>query len=172
MQLSLRRGALMVALLGGIGFAAAEKDNTVNSKASVLQIPPTDENTDEVTGSIGPNWHVLPSGAPVDQSIAGRLPVILPLSDEERAHIHASVIKLVHVPAEQVADADMATELPVSIPMQEFPEALLDEVPVVQPYKFVKLEDRIWLVSPMTRRVVAEIPRYHLLSVCATGAKC
>jgi hypothetical protein len=31
----------------------------------------------------------------------------------------------------------------------------------VQGYKFVKLDDRILLVSPLDRAVVAEMPRYH-----------
>jgi hypothetical protein len=172
MQFSFRHGAILFALIGGIGLAAAQKSNIVSSSQPVFQVPGNDAAADDVTGSLGQTWHTLPSGAPVDVSVAGRLPIILPLSDEERGRVHASVMKLLNVPAEQVADADIAIELPSSIPMQDFPESLLDDVPVVQPYKFVKLEDRIWLVSPATRKVVAEIPRYHLLSVCAAGAKC
>jgi hypothetical protein len=33
----------------------------------------------------------------------------------------------------------------------------------VQGYKFVKLDDRILLVSPLDRAVVAETPRYRLI---------
>jgi hypothetical protein len=171
MQLSIRHCAMLLALIGSVGLVAADQNNNiVNPNKPVFQVGGSDEA--DVTGSLGQTWHTLPSGAPVDVSVAGRLPVILPLSDEERGRIHASVTRLVGVPAEQVADADMATELPDSVAMQDFPDSLLDDVPVVQPYKFVKLEDRIWLVNPTSRRVVAEIPRYHLLSVCAAGARC
>ncbi len=163
MQPSFRSGALLLALFGGIGLAAADKNNIAPPIQELAAIPVTGDASD-VTGSLGRSWHTLPSGAPVDQSIAGRLPIILPLSDEERGRINDSVMKLLDVPSAQVADADVATELPSSVAMQDFPESLLDDVPVVQPYKFVKLEDRIWLVSPSTRKVVAEIPRYHLIT--------
>jgi hypothetical protein len=33
----------------------------------------------------------------------------------------------------------------------------------VQGYKFVKLDDRILLVSPVDRSVVAEMPRYRIM---------
>ena len=38
---------------------------------------------------------------------------------------------------------------------------MIEEIPLVQGYKFVKLDDRILLVSPVDRAVVAEMPRYH-----------
>jgi len=41
------------------------------------------------------------------------------------------------------------------------PESATREVPMVQGYKFVKLDDRILLVSPVDRSVVAEMPRYR-----------
>jgi len=33
----------------------------------------------------------------------------------------------------------------------------------VRGYKFVKLEDRVLLVSPLDRSVAAEMPRYRLI---------
>ena len=40
---------------------------------------------------------------------------------------------------------------------------MAQEVPLVEGYKFVKLDDRILLVSPATRVVVSEITRYKLM---------
>jgi hypothetical protein len=44
------------------------------------------------------------------------------------------------------------------------PASVTHDVPVVQGYKFVKLDDRILLVSPLDRTVVAEIPPYRLIA--------
>jgi hypothetical protein len=41
------------------------------------------------------------------------------------------------------------------------PASVTRDIPVVQGYKFVKLDDRILLVSPADRLVVAEMPRYR-----------
>jgi hypothetical protein len=37
------------------------------------------------------------------------------------------------------------------------------KIPLVRHHKFVKLDDRILVVRPADRVVVAEIPRYRLL---------
>jgi hypothetical protein len=37
------------------------------------------------------------------------------------------------------------------------------EIPLVQGHKFVKFDDRIVVVNPASRLVVAMIPRYKLL---------
>ena len=44
--------------------------------------------------------------------------------------------------------------------LQELPASVTRDIPMVQGYKFVKLDDRILLVSPVDRTVVAEMPRY------------
>ena len=49
------------------------------------------------------------------------------------------------------------------MPLQELPAGTAQDIPLVQGYKFVKLDDRILLVSPATRIVVSEIPRYKLV---------
>jgi hypothetical protein len=55
------------------------------------------------------------------------------------------------------------TALPSSVALQELPVNVTREIPLLQGYKFVKLEDRILLVSPVDRSVVAQMPRYRTL---------
>jgi len=98
----------------------------------------------EVTGSIG-----------VASSAHG-----LPLSDEQRGHIFDGIMKLHDAPVAEVAEPDAATAVPGSVALQELPASVTRDIPMVQGYKFVKLDDRILLVSPVDRTVVAEMPRY------------
>jgi hypothetical protein len=85
----------------------------------------------------------------------------LPLSDEQRGHIFDGIMKLDDAP---VADLPApAAAVPRSVPLQELPAGVTREIPLLQGYKFVKLDDRILLVSPVDRAVVAEMPRYRTL---------
>jgi hypothetical protein len=85
----------------------------------------------------------------------------LPLTDEQRGHIFDGIMKLRDAP---IADVPaVATELPSSVALQELPASVTREIPMVEGYKFVKLDDRILLVSPLDRAVVAEMPRYRTM---------
>ena len=91
-----------------------------------------------------------------------RVTAELALSDEQRAQIYESVMRLAvpvaHAPAPAVADA-----LPLGVPMQDLPPGVTREIPLARGHKFVKFDDRIVVVDPMSRLVVAMIPRYKLL---------
>jgi hypothetical protein len=159
MRASWRGGALALALIGcgGLAFAAQ-----VGQRAyEVARFDPTAATIgEETTGSLGP-LGVGPSnlapmlGAPMTQA--------LPLSDEERAHIHARVIRMPDAPTIDVPAPDLLTALPPFVPLMDLPAGAVDDVPLARGYKFVKLDDRILLVSPSTRIVVSEIPRYKLV---------
>jgi hypothetical protein len=98
---------------------------------------------DDVTGSIG------------SQSMPA-----LPLTDEEKGRIFDAVMLLRDVPVADVAPSD---RLPGSVALQDLPASVGVELPLVRGYKFVKLDDRILLVSPLDRSVVAEMPRYKAM---------
>jgi hypothetical protein len=88
-------------------------------------------------------------------------PVELALSDEQRGRIYDGVMGIADAPvapAPTVADA-----LPAGVPMQDLPAAVTSDIPLVQGHKFVKFDDRIVVVDPASRLVVAMIPRYKLL---------
>jgi hypothetical protein len=93
-------------------------------------------------------------------SAAGSARALL-LSDEQRGHIFDGIMKLDDAP---VADLPApAAAVPSSVALQELPAGVTREIPLLQGYKFVKLDDRILLVSPVDRAVVAEMPRYRTL---------
>jgi len=85
----------------------------------------------------------------------------LPLTDEQRGHIFDGIMKLRDAPVADVPAPETVTAMPGSVALQELPTSVIEEIPLVQGYKFVKLDDRILLVSPVDRAVVAEMPRYH-----------
>ena len=87
----------------------------------------------------------------------------LALSEEERGRLYEGIMRIADarvasVPAPAVADA-----LPSEVPLQDLPAGMAQEVPQVRGHKFVKFDDRIVVVDPKSRVVVAMIPRYKLL---------
>ena len=135
---SLAYGAALFALLAGMG-VVADRLAAENVDPALLT-PVSDPDT---TGSLG------------TQS--------LPLSGEQRGRIFEHLVKEPETTAADVADPDSSAPLPSSVPLQDLPADAVREVPQVQGYKFVKLDDRILLVSPATRLVVAQIPIYRLI---------
>ena len=103
----------------------------------------------DVTGSIGTD------------GIGLALRYRLPLTDEERGRIFYDIMRLADAPVADVPAPDATIVMPPSVALQELPEAATRDVPLVAGYKFVKLDDRVLLVSPDDRSVVAEMPRYH-----------
>ncbi len=144
MRSSVRNGAILLALVGCVGLALA----ALNSDRAARQL--SDDAADETTGSLGP---------------AGgqRMTQPLPLTDEERARIHARIIRMPNAPTADVPAPELLAALPSFVPLQDLPAGVAQEIPLVHGYKFVKLDDRILLVSPATRVVVLEIPRYKLV---------
>jgi hypothetical protein len=58
----------------------------------------------------------------------------------------------------ELADAPPSDER-----LQDSPASVTGEIPLLRAHKFVKLDDRILLIDPASRVVVAVIPRYKLL---------
>jgi hypothetical protein len=85
------------------------------------------------------------------------------LSDEQRGRFYEAVMRIPNAsvadePAPAVADA-----LPSAVPLQDLPAGIVWEIPLVRGHKFVKFDDRIVVVDPKSRVVVAMMPRYKLL---------
>jgi hypothetical protein len=87
----------------------------------------------------------------------------LSLTDEQRGHIFDGIMQLYDAPVADVPAPAAATALPSSVALQELPVSVTREIPMVRGYKFVKLDDRILLVSPVDRLVVAQMPRYRTM---------
>ena len=74
------------------------------------------------------------------------------------------VINIPDVPDAPITAQEAAADLPASVDLQDLPPIVTRRIPLVGAYKFVKLDDRILLVDPADRAVVAQIPRYKLIN--------
>jgi hypothetical protein len=143
MWLSMRHGVLTISLIAGVALlAAAQSGGSRGVKSAGVSA------MDETTGSLGGNRRATPE---------------LALSDEQRGRIYENIMRIpdtpiAHAPAPTVADA-----LPQDVAMQDLPAGVTQEIPLVAGHKFVKFDDRIVVVEPASRVVVAMIPRYKLL---------
>jgi hypothetical protein len=87
--------------------------------------------------------------------------VPLLLTDEERHRVYQGLMRFPDVASKDALD--LADKVPGSAPLQDLPANVTADIPLVRGHKFMKLEDRILLVEPASRVVVAMIPRYKLL---------
>jgi hypothetical protein len=142
-QPALRRGVIVATLVACVGIAAAQKGHrgVGDTDASAM---------DETTGTVGSPG-------------AKRAGAELALSDEQRGRIYDSVMRIPDAPVAQAPAPALADALPSEVPMQDLPASVTREIPLVQGHKFVKFDDRIVVVNPASRLVVAMIPRYKLL---------
>ena len=74
-----------------------------------------------------------------------------------------SVMQVPGVPVADVEPPDPTAALPVWVALQDLPSGVSQQIPMVEGYKFVKLEDWILIVQPASRTVVAQMPRYKLV---------
>jgi len=138
------RSTVLLALLGGVSLAALDQRGTDANTASRSIRPAFAD--DEATGSIG---RLANASA-------------LPLTDEQRGLVFLGVMNLPDVPEADV-EADPAVPLSESVELQNLPAMVTEKIPLLEDYKFVKLDDRILVVDPQNRAVVTQIPRYRLV---------
>ncbi|HKA81333.1 MAG TPA: hypothetical protein VKD43_14935 [Xanthobacteraceae bacterium] len=149
-QLSLRHGVVVLSLVvvGCVGLAAAAGlvQRGIGESAEAFQLD------DETTGSVGPF-----------RGLGSFARAALPLSDEERFHIYEGVMRMPDAPDTNAPTAEIADALPSEVPLRDLPTSVIRQVPLVEGHQFVKFDDRILVVNPASRIVVAMIPRYKLL---------
>jgi hypothetical protein len=144
---SLRHAAITIMLLGCAGLAAAAQlsvGHRIVAAADSADIAVMDE----TTGSLGAFGATR--AAPV-------------LSDEDRFYIYEGVMRIPDAPTVDEPTVEVADALPGEVLLQDMPMSVTRKLPLIQDYKFVKFDDRILVVNPASRRVVAMIPRYKLL---------
>ena len=139
-QPALRRGVIVATLFACVGIAAAQTGRRGGGDTDASAM-------DETTGSVA---------SPGKR--AG-----LALSDEQRGRIYEGVMGLADAPVAPAPAPALADALPRGVPMQDLPASVTREIPLVRGHKFVKFDDRIVVVDPASRLVVAMIPRYKLL---------
>ena len=87
----------------------------------------------------------------------------LAISDEQREHIFEIVMRISDAPVATGPTPEITDALPEHVPMQDLPAGVSQDIPPVQGHKFVKFDDRILIVDPSSRLVVAMIPRFKLI---------
>jgi hypothetical protein len=142
LQPPLLRGVIVITLVACVGLAAAQtgRRGVGDTDASAM---------DETTGS------VARPGKRVGAELA--------LSDEQRGRIYEGVMRIADAPVAAAPAPALADALPSGVAMQDLPASVTREIPLVRGHKFVKFDDRIVVVDPASRLVVAMIPRYKLL---------
>src|SRR5262245_61566285 len=143
MWLSMRHGVLTISLIAGVALlAAAQSGGSRGVKSAGVSA------MDETTGSLGGSRRATPE---------------LALSDEQRGRIYEYVRRSPDTPSAPAPAPAVADALPQDVPMQDLPVGVTRDIPLVEGHKFVKFDDRIVVVEPASRVVVAMIPRYKLL---------
>jgi hypothetical protein len=143
-----RQGAILLTLLGTVALTVAHQVGSGPDRLASLagRMP----GPGEATGSIDPATQIG-----------------IELSDEQRGFLFLGVMNLADVPdvewPESTSLIGLPTVLPDSVELQDLPAMVTRKIPLVRHHKFVKLDDRILVVRPADRVVVAEIPRYRLL---------
>jgi Protein of unknown function (DUF1236) len=141
------RDMMVITLVAGVALASAESGHRgLGDQDACAQDAWA---MDETTGSAG--------------SSGGKSVPELALSDEQRGRIYDSVMRIADAPVAQAPPPSVADALPHGVPMQDLPAVVTRDVPSVQGHKFVTFDDRIVVVDPGSRLVVAMIPRYRLL---------
>jgi hypothetical protein len=87
----------------------------------------------------------------------------LALTEEERGRLYEGIMRIADAWVANVPAPEVAGALPSGVPLHDLPAGVAQDVPQVEGHKFVKFEDRIVVVNPRSRVVVAMIPRYKLL---------
>jgi hypothetical protein len=87
----------------------------------------------------------------------------LAISDEQRERIFEIVMQISDAPVANWPTPEITDALPEQVPTQDLPAEASQDIPLVQGHKFVKFDDRILIVHPYSRLVVAMIPRYKLV---------
>jgi hypothetical protein len=151
-ELSWRDGVIV--LVAGVGFAAALSLAALGAGGGGDAV-----SADDHTGSIATDGR-----APASVAGSRRIGQAgLPLSDEQRGHIFDVVMRIPDMPVADAPAPEIADALPGGVPLQDLPAGVTRDIPLVQGHKFVKFDDRILVVEPASRLVVAMIPRYKLL---------
>ena len=139
------RSTVLLALLGGVSLAALDQRGTDANTASRSIRPAFAD--DEATGSIG---RLANASA-------------LPLTDEQRGLVFLGVMNLPDVPEADVDAPDPTVPLSESVELRDLPAMVTEKIPLLEDYKFVKLDDRILVVNPQSRAIVTQISRYRLV---------
>lgn len=82
----------------------------------------------------------------------------LQLSPAQRTVIYRTVTRerVVPAPAPTVR-YEVGMRVPDTVELQAVPDTVVTEVPAIRSYKYMTVNNRVWLVDPATSQIVAEV---------------
>jgi hypothetical protein len=113
------------------------------------------------SGPIGSTPQTMPSKYSGDNDVADKRPIMahpLALTDAQKRQIYDGVASNRDAAVHSV-DARVASILPGDVTLYELPSSLVEAIPAVRGYKYVKFDDKVLLVNPPNRIVVGEIAK-------------
>jgi hypothetical protein len=110
---------------------------------------------------LGATGQTMPSTLSKSNAALDRLPIValqLPLTDEQKRLIAKSVSNAPNVQTKaNLSSTHVAMTLPIDVPVQPFPDSLIQQVPDASRYKYLKLDKRVLIVDPIFRSIVGEV---------------
>lgn len=110
---------------------------------------------------IGATPQTTPSKFSTDNDAKDKAPIMampLALDDAQKQHIYRSI--MANPQGQTLAiDVKPAQQLPSNVVLYDLPADVTEQIPAVRDYKYVRLDNKILLVSPPNRTVVGEITR-------------
>jgi len=152
---SFRHGVIALGLCGGVALAgAAESVNTGS-------VSPDVNSGLASSGPIGATGQTMPAKFSAENDALDKMPIMghpLPLTAEQKRMVYDSLAAGSEAEAKGIA-VGPATALPADVTIHGLPDNVTEQVPALKGYKFVKLSDKIVIVSPPNRVVVGEIAK-------------
>jgi hypothetical protein len=119
---------------------------------------PTPTTGTAAAGPIGATGETMPAKFSAENAALDKMPIMghpLPLTDAEKRFVYE---KAADTEAETRAiDTEPANMLPADVKLHDLPDPVVERIPALKGYKFVKLTDKIVIVSAPNRIVVGEI---------------
>ncbi len=81
----------------------------------------------------------------------------LQLTPVQRQTIYRTVTRTKVKPAQATVQYQVGMRVPETVELYSVPQEIVTEVPAVRTYKYMMVNDRVWLVDPATSEVVAEV---------------
>jgi hypothetical protein len=81
----------------------------------------------------------------------------LTLSPEQRTVIYRTIRQERVVPAQPTVQYRVGMRVPETVTLYEVPQTVVTEIPTVRSYKYMMVNNRVWLVDPATSEIVAEV---------------
>jgi len=79
------------------------------------------------------------------------------LSPTQRTTVYRTITQQRAAPARATVEYRVGMRVPDSVELYTVPDTLVTEVPAVRPYKYMVVNNRVWLVDPETSQIVAEV---------------